>query len=233
MRKMRTGLWLACAACVLLPASAGMTQAAEITLTNPGFEDLGGATPPVDGDGVQSVHGALTGWSVLVGNNAGAHDPSAAQVTGEAHGGTYTAYANDPNYGGPLAIRQTTAATWQANTVYTLTAYIARRTDLPPEGSSTGQAEFQLRDADEDNAIITGTYDLSGNGAWNMYSIQITTGESDACLGHVIAVQFRTVDGTQLLYDDFSLDATAVPEPMTVSLLVAGGLGMLLRRKRM
>lgn len=228
MRNLKAGLWLAVAACVLL--LAGTTQAAEITLTNPGFEDLGGATPPVEGDGVQ---GALTGWSVLVGNNAGTHDPSAAQIPGEAHGGTYIAYANDPNYGGPLAIRQTTAATWQANTVYTLTAYIARRTDLPPEGSSTGQAEFQLRDADEDNAIVTGTYDLSGNGEWNLYTLQITTGDSDACLGHVIAVQFRTVNGTQLSYDDFTLDATAVPEPMTMSLLAVGGLGMLLRRKRM
>jgi hypothetical protein len=213
--------------CVALLAWTGTSQAALITLTNAGFE----ANSVPDGDGTHQ----LDGWSIYGSGdpNAGTQNPSVAQIPSEAHGGVNAAYANDPiEYGGPMAVRQTTAATWQANTVYTLTVYIARRMDLPPEGSSTGQAEFQLRDADDDAAVTIDTYDLSGNGAWNLYTLQYTTSDSDACLGHLIAVQFRTVSGTQLSYDDISLDATAVPEPATMSLLLFGG-GLALARRRM
>lgn len=227
---LKPGKNLALLLTLLWLALGGTSQAANIALVNPGFEDLGGATPPDDGDGVQGV---MPGWSILAGSSAGTHNPSAIQVTGEAHSGTYTAYANDPSYGGPLAVRQTTTATWQVNTIYTLTVYLARRTDLPPEGSFTGEAQFQLRDADEDDPVVQGTYVVNGNGLWNLYTLQfITPAEADWYTGHSIAVQFRTVNGTQLLYDDISLDATLVPEPATLGLLVAGGMGMLLRGKR-
>ncbi|MBN1555813.1 MAG: PEP-CTERM sorting domain-containing protein [Phycisphaerae bacterium] len=230
MKNMRPGVWLAAAACVVLLAGVGASRAALVTLTNPGFEDLGGATPPADGDGVQGV---MPGWSILPNSTdaAGTHDPSALQVAGEAHGGTYAAYANDTEYSGPLAVRQTTSATWQANTQYTLTVYVARRTDLPGE-ETTGQAQFQLRDGTTDDPVIVDTFDVTGSGEWFAATLQVTTSDSDAFLGNLIAVQFRTVSGVQLLYDDISLDAEAIPEPTTLGLLAVGALGVLRRRNR-
>jgi len=217
--------------CVALAIGAGTVQATSIVLENPGFEIQ--PTIPADGSGID---GAMPGWTLVRTDlnppAAGVHNPSAAQIAGEAHSGTCVAFANEQGWGGS-EVRQVTSATWQPNTTYTLSMFVARRNDIDVNwGDGTpGRTELQLRDATSDTVVASLGYDLGGTGQWFPVTLQMTTPAVADYLGHDLAVQFRTRSSSiQLVYDDFSL--TAVPEPMTIGMLLVGGLFGLIRRRK-
>jgi len=223
----KTSLWLV-GMCAILAVCAGTVQADAIALVNAGFENSGGT--PDDGSGMDMV---LNGWSFLGGGTAtGVHNPSAYQIAAEAHKGTYCAFVNAGNWGGAGPVQQITTSTYQANTTYTLTAYVAYRND---HSDHPIDAELQLWDVDtagQHFSVASSVLDITAAGEWQLITASFTTGTTDTCLGDHIAIRFNLVNSVegQLLVDDVTLDA--VPEPATMSLLGLGSLGMLLRRKR-
>ncbi|MBN1554636.1 MAG: carbohydrate binding domain-containing protein [Phycisphaerae bacterium] len=207
---------------VILAACVGTSPGAEIFSDD--FENAG-ATPD-DGYGTDMV---LDGWSFLGGGTAtGVHNPSAAQIAAEAHSGTYCAFVNGSSWGGAGPVQQVLTATYQPNTTYTLTAYVAYRNDL---SDHPVDAELQLWDVDHAThfSVASSVLDITAAGEWQLITAGFTTGTTDDCLGDHIAVRFNLINSDgQLLIDDVTL----TPEPATMCLLGVGGLGMLLRRKR-
>jgi hypothetical protein len=220
-------------ACVAVTVCSGLAMATPIALVNAGFEDQ----PAYLADG-SGTNGAIPGWSVVRTEpgdpnfvaSVGVQNPSSAQIASQAHGGEYTAFANDWTWSGS-SMRQVTGATFAANTTYTLSLFTAHRNDIPLNwGDNTaGHAQLLLVDADTNSTVASTTYDLSSVGQWYEVTLTLVTPASADYLGHALAVQFETLtDSVQLLYDDVSL--SAVPEPMTLGLLAVGAIG-LIRRK--
>lgn len=146
-----------------------------------------------------------------------------------------------------MFINVTSPGTYQANTVYTLSAYIGQRTD------GYAGADWRLSMTKNDAVVVahpqygypmfgsagtavtsvTGTSTTSG---WSFVSVTKSISASDPLIGTPIGVEFCSSwnpSGNQglqqLQVDGIKLDATAVPEPVT--LLVLGLGGLFLRRR--
>lgn len=148
--------------------------------------------------------------------------------------------------GGEYGLQQTLSHILQANTTYTLTALVGNIAS----GRDVGQNDYNLNgfpgyriDLLAGAALLATTQTIDpgaiAEGAFATAEYQYTTGASDPELGQALTIRLvnlNQVDGAfpaadlEVDFDDIRLDATAIPEARTATLLALMLLGLALRR---
>ena len=197
------------------PATAGM-----ITVLNPGFEDL--VLPGPGGAGNYALNN-IPSWDVT--GQTATFKPGAVQFPGGVPEGVNVAAAGNSIDGG--VISQTLAATLETNTTYTLMVDVGQRLDFPLSSHAI--------------ELIAGGVTLASDsslspaaGTFLTDTIIYNSGSNPAQLGQSLMIRLSASVGGQADFDNVRLDAspTAVPEPMSLSMLSIGALGLLLYRWR-
>lgn len=224
-------------------ASFGAAQAAAVAIQNADFNE--GYWVQEDG-GFRAGHagGNPPGWGASGGSGTGQWNPTAASFASEAaHAGVGWAHGNGlSNQGSAGMIAQTLAGyTIAANTRYTLTVDVGRRADASgPFGyqigllggllDGTGQIFAQLSEA-------TSGVDIDP-GAFGKVTLVFETGADNPFIGKQLSILLGGT-GIGAAFDNASLDAaplqvSAVPEPATWAMMIAGfgGVGAMLRSRR-
>jgi len=195
-------------------------------------------------DFTQYVYGSSGGGQLGTADGAPGLSP---YPDGSVNGGFYNLFADGDH---ALFINKNSLGTYQANTTYTLSAYIGQRTD------GYGGADWALSLTEGDvvvdytanptlvslgTAVDSATNVTEGGTppGWTLVSVTKTIGASDPLIGTSIGVEMFAAYNTaiggslqQLQVDGITLDATEIPEPATVILLGFGGLAALRRRRR-
>jgi len=201
---------------------AGSAGAAAITVANHSFE----ADDLIDGHD----SGALpTGWSKSGGaavgyldRNSGAYS-TAILPTPDNTDGEQLAWSN---FGG---FYQVLSDVLEADTTYTLTVDVGDRnnTGFPGAVLRLGSGVTFASNLLAPTVVSNTTPDAN----WETWQTTFTTGAAPAGLDDPLRVELVDLGGVQVLFDNVRLNA--VPEPATLGMLVIGGVGVLLRRKRM
>jgi hypothetical protein len=210
---------IAIASSFLVIVPQGQVKAALLTVANNSFETPV-ATPP---SGVIGSSGTvvLGGWTFDSGvNNGGFANPTIGQTN--LPGSWYGPSPTLPN-GNQIAwsnggtISQTLSATLQANTRYTLGAYVGRRV------SNAAFAGYNIE-------LLAGNTVLASNnsvtpvaGDFVYVPVSYTTVGSDPLLGQALQIRLTSL-GTQANFDNITLDAASIPEPSAILGLLGFGL---------
>ena len=212
MRERFSGLKTHACAWVLVMALCASAQA--VIIFTESFED-----PAVTG----FTNTNPTGWTELGGGSAGGiNDEDTGAFTTPY--GSQVAWANGTNQfitSGSILSDVLTAAT-----TYTLDFNIAKRNTL-----SGGTYRVELLAGATVLATVTGTPLLSDFSESDQI-VFTPDGSHAALLGQTLAIRFGTDGSFQPQFDNFILDATAVPEPSAACLLGLAACGLLIRRSR-
>jgi len=206
---------IAIASSFLVIVPQGQVKAASIFIANNSFETPIVTTP----SGFNFSTGPVGSWT-FTGTQQGIADPVAAQNAG---GSWYGLSPTLPN-GNQVAwsnggtISQTLSATLQANTVYTLGAFVGNRFGLNfpgynielYAGGNLLASDNSVTPADGSFAAVTASY-TSG--------ISVTPGQQ-------LEIRLNSLSGFQgqTNFDNITLDAASIPEPSAILGLLGFGL---------
>ena len=191
--------------------SAGLAQATPITVTNGDFENF--STWNTDWTPTGDV-----GWQ-------GVSTLTEAYTVDLAPYGAGLIFGN--NGAGQLS-QTLTGTTLEANTTYTLTVAVGNRNNLALPGYGIELWAGATKVASEYSITQGGTGSDPADGTWSNVTATFTSGESVVAGDLEIVLQSY---GTQVNYDNVSLDATIIPEPATLGLVAAfGGTILFIRR---
>ena len=131
---------------------------------------------------------------------------------------------------GSATVSQTTGATIDAGTTYTLTVDIGQQ-DLWAGGGGV----IRLYGSDSGPSVALAEFDTlnlpaSGDSLLDQTTSFVATAGQDT--GQFIGVALIGGGGTQIRFDNVRLDATPVPEPSSAALLGLGGIALILRRRK-
>jgi hypothetical protein len=206
---------------LVLGFTTSSTSANSIPIQNASFEITNPLTTPC-GTGCAFNGGPIPGWTT-VGGLQGTWQPSSAYFTSPVPDGSLVAYSN----GGTIS--QTLSASLAANTLYTLTVAVGNRLDAVVNNLATTYiiqlfaGNTLLNSITGSNTTIPlGTFmDVSFN---YLAGVTVPSGNLSIVLSSV---------GPQSDFDNVRLTATPVPEPGSLTLLVAGlGLALVMLRRR-
>jgi hypothetical protein len=216
-------------------------QASTISVANYNF-----ASPTLSAGNYTS---SITDWTGLQGNSGvqnfqgGTSQFSSTTLAAynTANGGYQAAYVIAGGSTSPGAIAQdvttTDGSSWQPNTTYTLTLLMGQRLDEPASIGSMALVSGTLSGSTISNPVVEAANNnlTSTSGNFTSYSIEFTTGVAAPTGDLIIDLGNLTSTGTanQVEFGDVQLTANPVPEPAALSLLAIGGLGLLLKRRRM
>jgi hypothetical protein len=188
----------------LATLGTGAAQAASVTVNNFSFE-----TPSNP-----NFSPVITGWTVSSGN-AGVQPFNATQFTSGVPDGSQAALI--AFNGG--SIRQDVAATYQAGTRYTLNLFA---------GITLPNSTISLRRSDNNTVLSSFTFNqssFSSRGVFLSFNTSYLAGIADQGAGIRISIDRPNNGGTQLVFDNVTLDATPVPEPSSLlGYITLGGL---------
>ncbi len=199
-----------------------------INILNPGFEN------PVVGNISQSI----TGWNIT-GSGAGVWNinitPSSPLCspcwTVASPEGNQTAWvAPGPLPSGPASIYQILSDTLQANTMYNLSGKVGHPIGFgaTPNPDTIFTIEFIAG-----NNLLSSMSGTGPEGSFTIFQLSYNSFGS-SFLGQSLQIRLKS-NQTSSGFDDIRLDATpiTVPEPSTITLIIIGGLGMLILRKQL
>jgi len=212
---------IAIASSFLVIVPQGQVKAASLTVANNSFENpvISNTTGSIGSSGTA----VLGGWTFDSGVNSGGFaNPTIGQT--DLPGGWYGSPANLPTGAGNQiawsnggTISQTLSATLQANTRYTLGAYVGRRASNP------GFAGYNIE-------LLAGNTVLASNnsvtpvaGSFVYVPVSYTTGGSDPLLGQALRIRLTSL-GIQANFDLITLDTASIPEPSAILGLLGFGL---------
>lgn len=219
---------------VILQQGAG---AASVVINNAGFE----SDPVAANTGMQMVPDGWTlfadGGDTYVGNGSWLGTP-AAGLGGDQYMLVHTSR-------GYAAIRQDVALLWSdlsPGDTMTIAAWTTYRADIPGDAS----VYFWLNDSDG-SGIYSSPMNATDGGAtpagtWTKrtWTYTVTQTAIDSALGEgwgavnlQVGILNTSGGNQQVMFDDVTLDYTAVPEPSSAAALGALTVGLLIRRRRM
>lgn len=208
---MRNTLWMAS---VVFLACSAVSFAAPVSIGDQSFEDAGLAA----GGWSNTLSG---GWT----NPGSAGQSFVEYISGFSADGTHHLGIQD----GGLVYQD--VGSFQPNTVYTLTLNIGNRNNDWAEATNASTWEIQdtlglvYATASLDALTIAqGTF--SGD-QWIEYTTPVSGGPTGA-----IRIALSTTGSGRAHWDNVRLDATLVPEPSTLALLVLGGGSLMMGRRR-
>ncbi|CAO5001971.1 PEP-CTERM protein-sorting domain-containing protein [Microcystis aeruginosa] len=187
-------------------------RAASITILNPSFES------PALTQG--TFNQAINNWTLTNGSWQGTFRPNIGpnlNFTQAVPNGSQTAYSN----GGTIS--QTLTATLQANTQYTLGAFVGRR------AAGTAFPGYSIE-------LWAGTTLLASNGSvtpdagtFAPVTVNYTSGSSGSLIGQLLEIRLISSIGTnaQTNFDQITLNATPIPTPEPSAILGLLGFGLL------
>lgn len=236
-RRVRCAL-VSSAACLLAGLWAGAAGAASVPVPNFSFES------PAVADGVADF--TIPSWTQVGSGSfqAGVYNPTPTGFAGTAGAGNLPAPAAGPqgaftNTGGIGGVKLVTAgtlATIQPNTTYTLTVALGVRTDFPVAGVLLGNAYVDL--LANGSAPVGAALGLDANtlpvGSFQDYSVTFSTGASGGVVGQALTadIGYVATSNSGIMMDNVRLDASSVPEPATLGVLLVGGVALMGRRRR-
>jgi hypothetical protein len=143
---------------------------------------------------------------------------------GQQHVGINATDTNNNGLVDPLV--QDLAATYAPNTIYTLTVGVGNRnaTFTIPGNESI----FRLADAATGNVLAESIVDASTIpvGTFEDRSLVFTTGASGGPVGNGIRIVLANGPAGRSHFDNIRLDATVIPEPATMTLLLIAGIAL-------
>jgi hypothetical protein len=205
--------------------AVGALMGAPVPITNGNFE-----TPALANDG-DFTTGSITGWNHVSGAGTvfGVTRLTTASITPRSIDGNQVAFLRE----GTGVLGQTLAINLTANTTYTLNIWIGRRSDIAFAGYTFGLFAGGAALVTETDAVTPTA------GTWVNRILTFTALAGNPNLGQPVEIRFgETVPSglSQTVFDSFSLDASPVPEPSTMSILLLGGAAIggarVLRRKK-
>jgi hypothetical protein len=221
---MRLFTCLAVAAGIL--SFSARVQAVPINIVNYSFEADVVPTdnnPATVSNGDDTIGITPVGWSNNVGglltrkpgsffNNLIAPTPDPADGPNEQ-----MAWSNGGSYE-----YQVLTATLAPNTLYTLQVDIGVRSDTSFPGADIRFGTGSTMGANLLTAATSNTA-APASGNWSTWAYTFVTTPLSPNLGQTLRIEFHS-NGIQTSFDNFRLDAVAVPEPSTLMLLTLGGL---------
>lgn len=221
---------IAIASSCLMIVPQGQVRAASIFIANHSFESQPITALP--GFTVIST-GTVGNWTFAGGSNQGFLNPGIAE-TGSPGNHFYGTSPTLPD-GNQVAwsnggtISQTLSATLQANTKYTLGAFVGRRFVESFPGYN-----IQLL-AGATVLASSGSSVTPTAGTFAPVTVSYTSGSSGSLLGQALTIRLTSSLGSQTNYDLITLDASPIPEPSAMLGLLGFGLlgiGSKLQQKR-
>ena len=206
---------IAIASSFLVIVPQGQVKAALLTVANNSFE-----TPVVTApSGSISSTGLVGGWT-FAGGAQGFFNPSLGETFSPGFGygpspvlpdGNQVAYSN----GGTIS--QTLSATLQANTVYTLGAFVGNRLSLNFPGYNIGLYAGG-------NLLASNSGVTPADGTFAPVTVSYTSGSSGSLIGQALKISLTSSSGSQTNFDLITLDASPIPEPSAMLGLLGFGL---------
>jgi hypothetical protein len=219
---------IAIASSFLVIVPQGQVRAASIFIANNSFENPM-ITTPSGFDTVSS--GTSNNWTFTGGTQQGFANPTIGHEFGNSW---YGSSPNLPN-GSQIAwsnggtISQTLSATLQANTKYTLGAYVGRRQKVAFPG-------YNIELYAGGNLLASNNSVTPAEGTFAPVTVSYTSGIS-VTPGQALEIRLTSQTGTnaQTNFDLITLDASPIPEPSAILGLLGFGLlgiGSTLKQKR-
>jgi hypothetical protein len=208
---------IAIASSFLVIVPQGQVRAASIFIANNSFENPMITTP----SGFNTVSsGTSNNWTFTGGTEQGFANPTIAHNAG---GSWYGSPANLPD-GNQIAwsnggtISQTLSATLQANTVYTLGAFVGNRLSLDFPG-------YNIELYAGGNLLASNSGVTPGDGTFAPVTVSHTSGIS-VTPGQQLEIRLTSLTGfnAQTNFDNITLDAASIPEPSAILGLLGFGL---------
>jgi hypothetical protein len=206
---------IAIASSFLVIVPQGQVKAALLTVANNSFETP--IVPSLSGGSI-SATGPVEGWT-FAGGPQGFFNPSLGETFSPGFGygpspvlpdGNQVAYSN----GGTIS--QTLTATLQANTKYTLGAYVGRREIVAFAG-------YNIELLAGNTVLASNNSVTPAPGSFEYVTFDYTSGISDPLLGQALQIRL-TSNGVQTNFDNITLDAASIPEPSAILGLLGFGL---------
>ena len=199
---------------VLAASCVGQANAASVLINNASFEQ------DRLSDGGYQLLRPPTGWHI--GGNAGWQNPTAALFS-TVPDGAQTGFVGGGAGPSRGALWQTLGAGVAANSIYTLSVDVGRRTDIPLD-------KFVVELLSGQTVLASGTYTEADIAPGQFRNLSLSY-ESTEALAAPLMIRFHAIgtsaDYRQVNFDNVKLDyvakaVSAVPEPATWAMMIVG-----------
>ncbi|MDY7050663.1 MAG: PEP-CTERM sorting domain-containing protein [Microcystis panniformis WG22] len=215
---------IAIASSFLMIVPQGQVKAALLTVANNSFENpiINASTTP---SGFIFSTGSVGGWTFTGGTQQGFANPTIAHNAGGSWYGSSPIPPGLPSTAGNQVawsnggtISQTLSDTLQANTRYTLTAYVGNRLGLNFPG-------YNIQLYAGGNLLASNNSVTPADGTFALVTVSYTSGIS-VTPGQALEIRLNSQSGFQgqTNFDLITLDAVSIPEPSAILGLLGFGL---------